>query len=350
MKRLNLTLLAILVLALVLMPAAAPGASAQSVPMVMYTVQPGDTLAKVASRYCTTWQEIYQINYYAIGPDPNVLVPGTLLYVPNRCAAPPSACTVYDHGASMYANGTVTGNVYTVAAGDTWYSVGVRFGLPWETISAANGGGDLYPGRQLIIPGLCSSAPPAQKTYISISNPQAGANLPSTFTVSGMGAGLPEGNVVVTAKDSAGKVLAQKATTLQGANVGVGGEGAWSTSLTVNVGNITTGAIEATSPGAQAMAAVSITYSGAGSSGGNGTSVVYAPGQCTIYGIPGAPMYQYPGGSATGQFVAGGPVEAKQRTVYNGMNWYMIQPEASMGNPPMWVPITSLSSVGGGCY
>ena len=164
MKRLNLALLVILAFALVLAPASTPTASAQSVPMVAYTVQPGDTLAKIAARYCTTWEEIYQINAAVIGPDPNVLMPGTVLYVPNRCAAPPSNCAVYDHGPSMYANGTVSGNVYTVAAGDTWYSVGVRFGLPWETISAANGGGGLYPGRQLIIPGLCSSTPPpAQK-------------------------------------------------------------------------------------------------------------------------------------------------------------------------------------------
>ncbi len=347
MRHLNLILLAILVLALMVAPASTPAASAQSVPMVAYTVQPGDTLAKIASRYCTTWEEIYQINAAVIGPDPNVLIPGTVLYVPNRCAAPPSNCTVYDHGASMYANGTVSGNIYIVAAGDTWYSVGVRFGLPWETISAANGGGGLYPGRQLIIPGLCSSTPPAQKTYISITNPQGGANLPATFTVSGMGAGLPEGNVVVTAKDSAGRILAQKATTLQGANVGTGGEGTWSTSLTVNASTVTSGAIEATSPGTSALAAVSITYSGAGS--GGGASVVYAPGQCTIYGLPGAPMYQYPGGPMVGQFVAGGPVEAKQRTVYNNMDWYMIQPEASAGNPPAWVPVTSLSSVGSGC-
>ena len=217
MKRLNLALLVILAFALVLAPASTPTASAQSVPMVAYTVQPGDTLAKIAARYCTTWEEIYQINAAVIGPDPNVLKPGTVLYVPNRCAAPPSNCAVYDHGPSMYANGTVSGNVYTVAAGDTWYSVGVRFGLPWETISAANGGGGLYPGRQLIIPGLCSSTPPpAQKSYLSITNPQAGANLPATFTVSGKGAGLIEGNVVVTAKDSAGRILAQKATTLAG--------------------------------------------------------------------------------------------------------------------------------------
>ena len=38
-------------------------------------------------------------------------------------------------------------------------------------------------------------------------------------------------------------------------------------------------------------------------------------------------MYQYPGGPMVGQFVTASPVEAKQRTVYNNMDWYMIQPE-----------------------
>ena len=76
MKRLNLALLVILAFALVLAPASTPTASAQSVPMVAYTVQPGDTLAKIAARYCTTWEEIYQINAAVIGPDPNVLIAG----------------------------------------------------------------------------------------------------------------------------------------------------------------------------------------------------------------------------------------------------------------------------------
>ncbi len=344
MKRLLWVLVAFLILNIAL----SSRASAQS--YVTYVVQPGDTLAKIASKYCTTWEEIYYLNAGVIGPDPNTLTAGTVLYVPNRCAAPPSNSGVYDHGPSMYANGTVSGNVYTVAPGDTWYSIGQRFGLPWETISAANGGGTLYPGRQLIIPGL-SSAPPAQSSYLTITNPQAGANLPATFTVSGRGAGLPEGNVVVRALDSAGRVLAQTATTLYGPNVGLGGEGDWSTTLTVNASTYMQGAIEATSPGAPAMAAVSITYSGAGapSGGGNGQVVYYAPGQCTIYGAPGAPMYAYPGGPVTSQFVAGGPMEAKQRTVYNSMDWYMVQPEADMGNPPMWAPVSSLSSVGSGC-
>ena len=347
MKRLLCVLTALLILSI----AFSSTASAQS--YVNYVVQAGDTLAKIASKYCTTWEEIYYLNAGVIGPDPNTLTAGTVLYVPNRYSTPPSSSGVYDRGPSMYANGTVSGNVYTVAPGDTWYSIGQRFGLPWESISAANGGGTLYPGRQLIIPGL-ASAPPAQSSYLSISNPQAGANLPATFTVSGRGAGLPEGNVVVKALDSAGRVLAQTATTLRGPNVGLGGEGDWSITLTVNASTYMPGAIEATSPGAPAMAAVSITYSGAGSGGSGGGSsgsqvVYYAPGQCTIYGAPGAPMYAYPGGPVTSQFVAGGPLEAKQRTVYNNMDWYMVQPEADMGNPPMWAPVSSLSSVGSGC-
>ena len=183
----RIALLAVLLAALTL----APAASAQTTTVVPYVVQPGDTLGKIASKYCTTWEEVYQLNAGVIGPNPDILYPGTLLYVPNRCTT--SSSGVYDHGPSMYANGTVTGNVYTVAAGDTWYSIGVRFGLPWETISAANGGGGLYPGRQLIIPGLSSTPPPAQSTYITITNPQPGAMLPSTFTVSGKGAGSARG-------------------------------------------------------------------------------------------------------------------------------------------------------------
>jgi hypothetical protein len=69
------------------------------------------------------------------------------------------------------------------------------------------------------------------EAHLSITNPQAGANLPAILTVSGKGAGLIEGNAVVTAKDSAGRVLAQKATVLLGSSVGVGAEGARSTSF-----------------------------------------------------------------------------------------------------------------------
>ena len=46
---------------------------------------------------------------------------------------------------------------------------------------------------------------------------------------------------------------------------------------------------------------------------------------------------------------AGGIFETKQRTIHN-KNWYLLQPEADMGNHPVWVPASSLSMVGPGCY
>ena len=63
----------------------------------------------------------------------------------------------------------------------------------------------------------------------------AGADLAQTFTVTGSGQGLFEGNVVVQAQNSAGGLLAQQATTLQGSNVGAGGPGTFSVQLTVPV-------------------------------------------------------------------------------------------------------------------
>jgi heat shock protein HslJ len=59
---------------------------------------------------------------------------------------------------------------------------------------------------------------------------------------------LPEGNVVVQALDASGNVLAEQPTTLQGSNVGSGGEGTWSVQLTVGAPPDTVGQIVAFSP------------------------------------------------------------------------------------------------------
>ena len=45
---------------------------------------------------------------------------------------------VYDRGPREHAMGTVSGSYYTVAAGDTFYSIGLRFGLP--SVAFAEGG------------------------------------------------------------------------------------------------------------------------------------------------------------------------------------------------------------------
>lgn len=154
-----------LVLILSLFLAAVP-ASAQGNPVfVTHVVQPNDRLAKIAANNCTTWQEIYNLNAAVIGPNPNLLRPGMVLTVPNRCGSTgvPPGCTVWDRGPRQHAMGTVQGNVYTVAWGDTWTSVGQRFGTTPQAIRQGNGMGQnagLFANTRLIIPGLCGTGAP----------------------------------------------------------------------------------------------------------------------------------------------------------------------------------------------
>jgi len=76
---------------------------------------------------------------------------------------------------------------------------------------------------------------PSVQSYIKIDAPQQGDAIDVTkvIRVSGSGAGLPEGNLVVVAVDDSGNVLDEQPTTLQGGDVGTGGEGTWSVELAV---------------------------------------------------------------------------------------------------------------------
>ena len=48
---------------------------------VTYTVQKGDNLTKIAKKYNTTWQKIYEDNKDVIGSDPNLIKPGQVLTI-----------------------------------------------------------------------------------------------------------------------------------------------------------------------------------------------------------------------------------------------------------------------------
>lgn len=164
MRKLTLLLIVVAALAIPALPAAAQD-------YTNYIVQPGDSLAKIALRYCTSWTEIYNANAEAIGSDPNVLEVGTLLIVPNRCGAthlpsrpgeqpvpPESGSTVYDRGVRTHATGTVvSNNIYSVAWGDTLFSIGQRFGVTVDQLRAANGLNEdsiLFATSRIVIPGL----------------------------------------------------------------------------------------------------------------------------------------------------------------------------------------------------
>jgi LysM repeat protein len=53
------------------------------------------------------------------------------------------------------ATGTYIAPYYTVAWGDNLYSIGLRFGVPWQEIADANGivGTTIYANNSLLIPG-----------------------------------------------------------------------------------------------------------------------------------------------------------------------------------------------------
>jgi hypothetical protein len=90
----------------------------------------------------------------------------------------------------------------------------------------------------------------AVQAYIRIDEPTQGAllDIAGPVGVGGSGAALPEGNVVVEALDAQGNVLDRQPATLQGPDVGTGGQGTWSTELTIGVEPGTAGRIRAYSP------------------------------------------------------------------------------------------------------
>jgi hypothetical protein len=148
--------------------------------------------------------------------------------------------------------GPLNGNVYTVVLGDTLFSISRRFCTSVEHLAASNGirhPWRIYAGQRLVVPVPTQPTPtPQPQRFLSITSPLPNQVVGLTVTATGAGAGLFEGNVVVTAFTNAGAQLAQQATTLQGANVGTGGAGTWTVSLTVNVPPGTPGYIEASSP------------------------------------------------------------------------------------------------------
>ena len=115
---------------------------------------------------------------------------------------------------------------------------------------------EAYPAPSVDVPAASDDAypaPPAEEvptSYIRIESPENGATLTSgqPVTVSGMGAGLFEGNVVVQVLDAEGNPLATQPTTLQSPEAGTGGEGPWSAELTFSVDAPTAGTLVAFSP------------------------------------------------------------------------------------------------------
>ncbi len=340
--------------------------AAQTVP---YVVQPNDTLASIAARHCTTWQQLYALNRRVIGPNPNVLRSGTVIWVPaQQCGGPPPGPSLTPgpcpSGPIPHAMGPVSGTTYTVVPGDTLFSIAHRFCTTPQQLAATNGLRHpwlIFAGQQLTVPAVgppgptltptptptrppTTPTPPTQR-YVTITFPTPGSVLPQTFTVNGAGAGLFEGNVVVTAFANTGQQLAQVATTLQGPNVGAGAPGTFTVALTVNVAAGTPGTVQATSPQSNvAPSIVNVVFGTAPQP----SYRVFAPGECRIQSKPNAPLFAYPNGPQTGQFgPASGTFDATAGARINNQFWYQISTTA--GSPPVWAPVSSINTTIGSC-
>jgi LysM repeat protein len=91
--------------------------------MTTYTVQPGDTLGRIAQRYGTTTAQLMALNNIA---NANRIYPYQVLKVPVK------------PGASAAPSGSASGRTHVVAKGETLYTIATKYGVTAAAIQAAN--------------------------------------------------------------------------------------------------------------------------------------------------------------------------------------------------------------------
>ena len=121
-----------------------------------YVVQPGDSLAAIAGRFCITVEEIQRLNTIV---DIDSLDVGDELRIPIReggcgAAAPQSA---QSEETAVEEPTRPPGEIYIVEAGDTLADIGFAFGFTWVELMNYNGltesqAANLQIGQALIIP------------------------------------------------------------------------------------------------------------------------------------------------------------------------------------------------------
>lgn len=104
-------------------------------------MQWGDTLWLIARRHGITLEALMAANP---GVNPWWLMPGQRLTIPRA-------------GIPMPPGGSTPTRTYVVQPGDTFYLIGQRLGISWESIVAANPGVNawsLMPGQRIVLPGF----------------------------------------------------------------------------------------------------------------------------------------------------------------------------------------------------
>lgn len=125
---------------------------------VFYTVQSGDTLSEIASRYGTTVQELVAINQLT---NPNLIFPGEVLRVLTNSTV---------NGSETRATGSIT---YTVQRGNTLSQIASSYGVTVSQIAETNDIQNpnlIYPGEKLRITQSTSATlnPVIQNNYYTV--------------------------------------------------------------------------------------------------------------------------------------------------------------------------------------
>ena len=203
------------------------GAASAQTTYATYVVQPGDTLGKIAAKYCTTWTVIYNLNRNVIY-NPNVIYPGMVLTVPLNCSGNdgggPVPGTCVDNGARLHANGYYAAPYYTVAWGDTLYSIGKRFGMTWQSIASANGitYPYIYAGQRLYIP--CSGTVPPPPPSSNTTRITFGTGQTTAATVGSINSGQPA-NFILTARAGQSMTVQTSSRSGEALTISVSGPG-----------------------------------------------------------------------------------------------------------------------------
>ena len=83
-----------------------------------YTVKAGDNLSKIAEKYNTTWQKIYEQNKNVIGENPDIIKPGQILSITDKP--------------------TLFEQEYTVKNGDSLSEIAEKYNTTWQRIYEQN--------------------------------------------------------------------------------------------------------------------------------------------------------------------------------------------------------------------
>lgn len=121
---------------------------------VIYTVQPGDTLNKIARAFSMTWQQLAALNNIV---NPNLIYVGQRIYIQKGTDNPGNP-------------GPIVGDSYVVQVGDTLARIAARAGTTVDTLVKLNKLTDpnrIYVGQRLIVRGvIVDPIPSPTTTYV----------------------------------------------------------------------------------------------------------------------------------------------------------------------------------------